>query len=203
MALDGNVIKERLEEIFNGESQQTVADKLNMTQGSISKILTGKQLPTLETLYHIANIYGVSVDWILGLSPVKKTRIGTINGLSSYSEMVKVISDMLYLNAAVATEKDGGLIVTIKDPLAVALIKKSTTLMNVDVQLQTAWENKSLILFNDREILEGMLWEEKDIMIQLKSSSQEGNWLFVHDMGRKRRDEYLSWFEQGDDEQNG
>ena len=75
--------------------------------------------------------------------------------------------------------------------------------MNVDVQLQTAWENKSLILFNDREILEGMLWEEKDIMIQLKSSSQEGNWLFVHDMGRKRRDEYLSWFEQGDDEQNG
>ena len=71
MALAIDVIKARLKEAFGQDSQETVGKKLNMTQGNVSKLLSGSQQPTLETIYHVSEIYGVSVDWLLGLSDKK------------------------------------------------------------------------------------------------------------------------------------
>lgn len=203
MALDGNVIKERLREIFADESQQTVADKLNMGQGSISKLLTGKQLPTLETLYHIATIYNVSVDWIIGLSPEKRMGTGTMNGLKSYTEVIETITDMKYLKAVEITDKDDEMSVIIKDPLAKKLLRKSLALMKVDPLLLVDWQTRYLSMFRDREIMEGDIWAEKDIAIHLKTSSSEINWCYIHDMARERRDQYLTWLDQEEGDQNG
>ena len=67
MIVDSEVLKTRLREAFGSDSQETVGKKLNMSQGNISKLLSGSQQPTMDTIYSIAKIYGVSVDWLLGL----------------------------------------------------------------------------------------------------------------------------------------
>lgn len=70
MTMDMQVLKERLRVAFGDDSQETIAKKLNMTQGNISKILKGQQ-PSLDTIYQVSKIYEVSVDWLLGISEKK------------------------------------------------------------------------------------------------------------------------------------
>ena len=60
MGMDVQNLKTRLRETFGGDSQETVAQKLNMTQGNVSKILSGSQTPALDTIYQIAEVYEVS-----------------------------------------------------------------------------------------------------------------------------------------------
>ena len=59
MAIQSEVFRARLRETFGTEPQETTAQKLNMSQGNISKILSGNQQPALETVYHIAKEYDV------------------------------------------------------------------------------------------------------------------------------------------------
>lgn len=73
IALNMDVLRERLRETFGGELQDTVAKNLNMAQGNVSKLLSGSQQPTLETIFHIAEVYNVSTDWLLGISERKRS----------------------------------------------------------------------------------------------------------------------------------
>lgn len=70
MAYDKNLVAERLREVLI-DSQEVTAKKLGMTQGNVSKLLSGTQQPTIDTLYRISEEYGISADWILGLSNIK------------------------------------------------------------------------------------------------------------------------------------
>lgn len=72
MALRMDILRDRLRETFGEDRQDTVAENLNMSQGNVSKILSGSQQPTLETIFHIAEAYNVSTDWLLGISKQKK-----------------------------------------------------------------------------------------------------------------------------------
>ena len=54
MALDNDVIRARLKETFGAEQQEVTAGRLNVVQGTISKVLSGNQTLTLEMAYHIA-----------------------------------------------------------------------------------------------------------------------------------------------------
>jgi len=71
MAYDKNLVAERLKEVLT-DSQESTAEKLGMTQGNVSKLLSGMQQPTIDTVYRISKEYGISADWILGLSNIKK-----------------------------------------------------------------------------------------------------------------------------------
>lgn len=66
--METQIIKKRLKEAFGEDVQKTVAAKLHMSQSTISKMLSGVQLPTAEVLENVSKSYGVSVDWLLGLS---------------------------------------------------------------------------------------------------------------------------------------
>ena len=74
MALNMDILRKRLREAFGSDSQETVGKKLNMTQGNVSKLLSGSQQPTLETIFHISEAYEVSADWLLGLSDSPPTQ---------------------------------------------------------------------------------------------------------------------------------
>lgn len=50
-----------------GISQKELADKLNVSQKSISKYERGTRRPSYETLSKMAAIFGVSVDYLLGV----------------------------------------------------------------------------------------------------------------------------------------
>lgn len=71
MGVDRKLLLMRLKEVFGDELQDSIASTLKMSQGNVSKMLTGSQMPTVDTVAMIANSYKVSVDWLLGLSEIK------------------------------------------------------------------------------------------------------------------------------------
>lgn len=88
MAFNIEITKERLGELFKNESQEAVGKKLNMPQGNVSKLLAGKQQPTVETIFQIAKEYNVSTDWLLGLTAKKKIA----KQVMSYGNILKMFS---------------------------------------------------------------------------------------------------------------
>ena len=53
------------------ESQQKLAIKINISQTMISRYELGQAYPDIPTLITLADHYGVSVDYFLGISDVK------------------------------------------------------------------------------------------------------------------------------------
>lgn len=71
MALNKELIKNRLKEAFGNDTQVVIGKKLNITQSTVSKLKSGDLDPTAEQLQSIATEYKVSVDWLLGVSDTK------------------------------------------------------------------------------------------------------------------------------------
>lgn len=190
MALNGIVIKERLKETFKGESQEVVARKLNMTQGSISKLLTGKQVPTLETLYHVAEMYGVSVDWLIGLSEIRETN-SNVN--TSYASLVDDISELLCVNGAEILDDYNRFILEIKDPLLESLLKKSISLQKMDREFHSNWKADKLAMFKDKELIDEIIWNDNVIHVLTKGDLSEKAWLSVHEKAEDIKKEYMAF----------
>lgn len=53
-------------------SQSKVASYLSMSQTGYSKYETGENDPSTQVLIELADLYGVSVDYLLGLTDQKK-----------------------------------------------------------------------------------------------------------------------------------
>ncbi len=63
-----------------GYSQSQLARKLNVSKSSISKYESNQSMPSVETLTRLALIYGVSLDYLVG---VEKNKTISVDGLSS------------------------------------------------------------------------------------------------------------------------
>lgn len=48
-------------------TQQEAADKLNISRSNITKYEIGTLEPNIETIGMIAELYGVSTDWLFGI----------------------------------------------------------------------------------------------------------------------------------------
>lgn len=48
-------------------TQQEAADKLNISRSNITKYEIGTLEPNIETIGLIAELYGVSTDWLFGI----------------------------------------------------------------------------------------------------------------------------------------
>lgn len=53
-------------------NQEGLAQKLNVSQSTISAYEVGERTPDLETLIAIANFFNVSLDYLAGLSDLKQ-----------------------------------------------------------------------------------------------------------------------------------
>ena len=64
------MLQQRLKECRNrnGFSQQEVADRLYVSQQAYAKWETGKATPNPETIIALSEIFGVTSDYLLGLS---------------------------------------------------------------------------------------------------------------------------------------
>lgn len=58
-----------------GLSQEELAEKIGVSQKSISKYERGTRRPTYETLVSMANLFGVTVDYLLGSNESDTTKI--------------------------------------------------------------------------------------------------------------------------------
>lgn len=194
MALNTDSIKERLREAFGSDSQETIGKKLNMTQGNVSKLLSGTQQPTLDTLYRIATVYDVSVDWIMGLSERKKAikpESGTTYGLA-----VETIQDLLHRGAEmVDKEKEGAVEIKIKDPILVKLIRKSKALSKADWEMFKDWRKNRLSVFDDKPIIWTHTFSSHNVEFLASEATTESNLLEVYDVAKKEEDEYAAMME--------
>ncbi|MFK4304297.1 transcriptional regulator with XRE-family HTH domain [Paenibacillus sp. RC254] len=68
-----NKFSERFEQlrIEMNLSYQDVANALNIGERAVRYYVSGKRLPTVEGLCILANMFGVSTDFLLGLSDEK------------------------------------------------------------------------------------------------------------------------------------
>ena len=196
MAMELDILKERLRETFGGDSQEIVGGKLNMTQGNVSKLLSGSQQPTPDTLYRIAEVYEVSIDWLMGLSNNKKR--ATAKEKASYAAAIEMLMQ-LYWNGSDIDFKSSGyeLKLNIMDPLLKALIKKSITLSKTDKELYQSWQEMKLSLFNDKPLVYQRMWQEDDIVFLAAEASTEAHWLEVYNLAKDKEDEYAKMM--GDD----
>lgn len=188
MALDNEVIRSRLKETFGAEQQEIIAGRLNVTQGTVSKVLTGNQTLTLEMAYHIAQQYGVSVDWLLGLSNKKSIT----NSEGSYTAAVEAIHALDCHGAASVElpEKSGKAIVTCDDPLLKYLLRKCNALYKADQEMFKNWRETKLSQFEDKPILYSMAWRDDNVDFLASEARTESNWLEVYEMAQKFLDDY-------------
>jgi len=68
---------ERLRQLreAKGLNQQGLAQKLSMSQSSISYYETSERKPDLDALIQLSDFYDVSIDYLVGRSNVKRTNI--------------------------------------------------------------------------------------------------------------------------------
>lgn len=66
--MDNEIIGARIRELrkINGMSQADVAGKLYISNKVISSAEKGRTRPSLNTLIRIADLFSVSLDWLLG-----------------------------------------------------------------------------------------------------------------------------------------
>lgn len=196
MTMELDILKERLRETFGNDSQEIVGGKLNMTQGNVSKLLSGTQQPTLDTLYRIAEVYDVSVDWLTGLSKNKKRAI--VKEKDSYAAAVEMLMQ-LYRNGCDIDFKSSGyeLKIDIKDPILKALIKKSITLSKTDKELYQSWKEMKLNLFNDKHLVYQSIWQDEDVNFLAGEATAEAHWIEVYNLAKDKEEEYAEMM--GDD----
>ena len=63
-----NNVIERVKAQINGESIYSFAKKLGISQQTVDCYINGKRKPSLEFIYRVCSTYGVSADYLLGLS---------------------------------------------------------------------------------------------------------------------------------------
>lgn len=161
------IVSSRLKELFKNETQIEVAQKLNMTQGNISRLVNGEQDPKLDTLIKISQIYHVSIDWILGLKDSRE--VDSINTESmDYSQVFLVLAkleetktiipaqptetviedfgdeDADEANESVTTEGANYDLLKINDPTISFLLRRRMKLIDVDQSIYDDWKEKHL-----------------------------------------------------------
>ena len=200
--MDMEILRKRLREAFGSDSQETIGAKLNMTQGNVSKLLSGSQQPTLETVYAISETYNVSVDWLLGLSNKKYVSKNTVQ--VTYKEAVE---------AAMALKLAGGSIscdrsiykaeVQSNDALFHTLLNKAISLYGIDIDLYRRWLNEKLVLFADKPILDHDVWRNDALYFMTSQASTEFNWIEMYEKAKKvqldleENSRYFSPFTEG------
>lgn len=87
----GNVLKTlRLRESM---TQAQLAQKLGLTKSVISAYETGLRLPSYDILIHIAKIFNVSTDYLLGLENKREIDLSglTENEITALLELIKAM----------------------------------------------------------------------------------------------------------------
>lgn len=189
MPLSSDTIRERLRLTFGTESQEVIAGKLNMSQGNVSKLLSGSQMPALDTLYSISEKYGVSVDWLLGRSEQEK--IPSADSLSSYSVAAAVITGIVQRGSKIQDDgKNKPISIEIEDPILKALIRKSLVLSKTDSELYADWKKTKLSLFDDKTLIWSATWRDDQMSFLASEASIEADWLDVWEAAQKAEAEY-------------
>ena len=78
---------ERLSDLLQDKKtdQKSLAARLGITQATVSNWITGKSEPSMKNLKQLAELFGVSIDWLVGMPPKGKEKraASRVTGLST------------------------------------------------------------------------------------------------------------------------
>ncbi|MDY2946213.1 MAG: helix-turn-helix transcriptional regulator [Lachnospiraceae bacterium] len=194
MSLNKQIIKDRLKETFNGDTQDRIAEKINLSQSTVSKLLSGVQVPTTDQLFDISEKYGVSVDWLLGRTNKKTTE--TSDKLS-YAGAVEDILELkgkgaIDITEAVIPYSEHENHLVIVDPLLQKLLKKGKALQDADTLSLQSWIENRLCVFKGKTILPKEVWKDPDVEQELTQAfDDEQDLLNLYDLTIKVNEEML------------
>jgi transcriptional regulator with XRE-family HTH domain len=87
-------------------TQEELAQRLNISRSQITKWESGDQLPDLETLEKLSNLYEVSIDYLIGRQFYKKDLLREVNRIYRTNEIDEVMLDIIdYLKQNPEMEK--------------------------------------------------------------------------------------------------
>ena len=96
------LFSKRLKELREsaGLTQTQLADKLDVSRGSISFYENGDRIPDIEFLARVSDEFKVSADWLIGLSSVRSIDLN-VKGVCEYTGLSEESLDMVlkYKNA--------------------------------------------------------------------------------------------------------
>lgn len=94
-------------------SQIQLADEIGVTQESISSVERGKTYPKTNTLIKIADLFGCSLDYLVGISEVKMPAVsGELLGphqkhlIENYKNCDKKSKELIILFSDILSNKD-------------------------------------------------------------------------------------------------
>lgn len=64
----------KLFRLYNGYTQQQVADILNVDRSTYAYYESGKSVPDIETIIKLARLYNISIDFLLGNAEYTETK---------------------------------------------------------------------------------------------------------------------------------
>lgn len=224
-----SIVGQRLSEVFMSEKQETTANRLNVEQGTVSKWKTGRQIPNPETLVMIADMYDVSLDWILGLSDVKE-RNSLSSDRISYAQVISVL-DRLFnlanievlnfhevakekkLSVGYISENDESLkndtdYIKINDRVLSYLLRRRKVIYDFDDSMAQDWVDKIINIFKNQVTLDYR--RDAEIVIKTKplSTFKDGDWgglvEEINNMSDSQMEEYIkSKTDEKDGKENG
>lgn len=224
-----SVVGQRLSEVFMAEKQETTANRLNVEQGTVSKWKTGRQIPNPETLVMIADMYDVSLDWILGLSDVKE-RNSLSSDRISYAQVISVLDRLFNLANIevlnfheVAKDKNISLgyiseneeslkndtdYIKINDRVLSYLLRRRKVIYDFDDSMAQDWVDRIIDIFKNQVTLDYRGDAEKIINTKPLSTFKEGDWgglvEEINNMSDSQMKEYLrSKTDEKDGKKNG
>ena len=193
MAELNKILKERLSKIFEGETQGITAKKLNMTQGNVSKWMSGQQLPTTDMLYTISKTYKMSVDWLLGISDEPEVD-GLVLEKLTYEQVAKIFDNLIENNTIEIPNKNGIYSSTkkgdddehtlpiyiwehikLKDRLLSEIMRRRYKLIDPELNMHDVWYDK-LASFHGLHLLNYNEKLEKVIDANSPAQFNEGDW---------------------------
>lgn len=224
-----SIVGQRLSEVFMSEKQETTANRLNVEQGTVSKWKTGRQIPNPETLVMIADMYDVSLDWILGLSDVKE-RNSLSSDRISYAQVISVLDRLFNLANIevlnfheVAKDKNLSLgyiseneeslkndtdYIKINDRVLSYLLRRRKVIYDFDDSMAQDWVDKIINIFKDQVTLDYRRDAEKVIKTKPLSTFKDGDWgglvEEINNMSDSQMEEYIkSKTDEKDGKENG
>lgn len=152
---DKNIVIQRFKDVMGSATQKQFADKLHTTQTTISKILNGLADPSLAILTEISKEYGISVDWLLGLSEEKYIQNISVHKLT-YPYVSSVFCELLQ-NGNITFE--------------LAARDESEPITDVECDRLYGYEHKCSLVLQDVVLKELVQKMDSDLRIGMKTAA--------------------------------
>jgi len=216
MADLNKTISGRLAKAFGNDTQDVIARKLGMTQGNVSKLVNGEQMPTVDTLVEVSKAYNVSVDWLVGVSDCPEID-GLVIEKLTYAQVALVIDRLIekctveipdlvevaevngiYIQDEVEEGDDppermqpivDSDYIKIKDRLLSYLLRRRMKLSEIDEEMHDVWIDK-LANFRELSLLTYSLRMQEAIDANKTAGFKDGDWVeLIHRFSESTEEE--------------